>query len=111
MFNRRRISELEESVGKLKTQVMSLRLDHLTINGDYKFKVCEEVEILKGKFKVQNRGYSDRSWALMGELIENLVPVYCLVGIDNEDVIYIEEAELRKEVSDFKSINERINRD
>lgn len=120
MFNNRRIERLESEVRTLKGQIMGLRLAHLTVNGDYRFEVGEEVQILRGWFNIQNRGYSDRSYnkvtyvGLSGcqvVLKENLVPVYCLVGLDNEGVIYLEEKELIKELADFKSINERINKD
>ena len=111
MFNNKRIEKLEDQVRTLKANLKNLRLAHLTVNGDYKFKVGEEVEILRGKFKVQNRGYSDRSRHEWGGAIhfEFLTPVYCLVGLDNEDVIYPEEAELKKDIAEFKSINERID--
>ena len=113
MFNRKKISGLEDQVRVLKSQIIKLRLDYLTTNGKYKFKVSQEIEILEGKFKIQNRGYSDRSIiersGAYERFVENFVPCYCIVGVDNEDVLYLEEKKLMCRIAECKSINERIN--
>ena len=112
MFYKKRIEKLENEIYFLRGQIRGLRLDWLENNGNYKFNVGQEIEIIDGKFKVQNRGYSDR-----GEMegiypfrryVEKFVPVYCVVGIDNEDVLYLEELELKKRIVEWDCIKKRL---
>jgi hypothetical protein len=114
MFYGRKIRQLEYEINMLRGEVRELRLENLSDKGSYSFNVGDKIEILRGKFKIQNRKYDDRG-EFKGRVpymkyFEKFVPIYCLVGIDSEEVIYIEEYTLLKRLSEFKCINENINR-
>ena len=112
MFYGRKIKELQRDIEILRGELIDIKLDMLDNKGLYSFDVGEEVEILKGTFKIQNRGYSDRG-EFIGEppykrYYARFVRQYCLIGIDNQDVIWLEEKELIKELAEYKCIKENI---
>lgn len=114
MFYKREIKQLQYEIQVLRGELMHIKLDMLDSKELYSFNVGEEVKILKGTFKIQNRGYSDRG-EFLGEppykrYYAKFVRQYCLVGIDNQDVIWLEEKELIKKLAEFKCIEENINR-
>lgn len=114
MFYKREIQELKDEIINLRAELRSLKLYILSDKGTYHFNVGEEVKILRGTFKIQNRGYYYRGKAdgfvPYMRYFDEFFPEYLLVGIDNQDVIHFEEKELIKELAEYKCIEQNINR-
>jgi len=119
MFYKSELNELRKEVNTLRAAITSLRLNWISEKGDYLFNVGDKVEILRGRFKIHQRGYSDRSYQearyidmmfKSGFWVENFVPYYTLISLDSDELISLEEKDLVKELAELKCINQNIKR-
>ena len=126
MFYRREIEELRKELRTVKADLNNFKLDYLTENGKYKFAIGDNIKLLSGDYKIHSKSYTEKyiltdsfnketyrelRYEIKKQTGQDplLTPIYVLVGTDNEDIKYYEEAELIGKLAEYKSQEHNFN--